>query len=108
MTSNARFAAFVVGGLMVAGGTLLTVTASGGGIALLVIGVLVVLSVAFEPRYGRPGAPTAVPDHEWELTGERFIDDETGQPLEVWVDPLTGERRYEPIAAHRLMGDSDR
>jgi hypothetical protein len=33
---------------------------------------------------------------DWELTKEKFVDHETGQLLEVWIDPLTGERRYEP------------
>ena len=42
--------------------------------------------------------------HAWERTRERFVDDETGKLLEVWVDPLTGERRYEPVQDH-LIGD---
>jgi hypothetical protein len=50
-----------------------------------------------------PGAPTQVPPHAWERTSERFIDDESGQLLEVWVDPLTGERRYEPVAGDRQL-----
>jgi hypothetical protein len=108
VSANARSAAFVLGALMVAGGTLLSVMANGAGIPLLIVGVLIVVTVFFEPRYGRPGAPTSVPNHAWELTSERFIDDETGQALEVWVDPLTGERRYEPIPAHRQLTEDSR
>ncbi|HEY6813966.1 MAG TPA: hypothetical protein VI168_00370 [Croceibacterium sp.] len=103
MSRNARMFVFVLGALAVAGGTLMTMLTGGGGIGLLVIGTLLIASLALEGRYGRPGAPTQVPPHAWELTGERFIDEETGQLLEVWIDPLTGERRYEPAAAERQL-----
>ena len=66
---------------------------------------LFIASLALEGRYGRPGAPTDVPPHAWELTNERFIDDETGQLLEVWIDPLTGERRYEPAGGDPRLPD---
>ena len=38
-------------------------------------------------------APQA-PGPGWERTTERFIDDETGKPVTVYVEPLSGERRY--------------
>jgi hypothetical protein len=98
MSPNARLAGFVLGALAVAGGVLLSAQADGGGIPLLIIGALILVSLLLEPRYGRPRAPTSVPPSAWQPTGERFIDDETGQPLAVWIDPLTGERRYEPLA----------
>ena len=84
---------------MLAGGTILTVVTHGGGIGLMIVGAIIIASLGLERRYGRPGAPTQVPDHVWELTGEKFIDDESGQAIEVWMDPLTGERRYEPVVA---------
>lgn len=31
---------------------------------------------------------------QWQLTGEKFEDPETGQTLEVHYDPASGERRY--------------
>jgi hypothetical protein len=37
---------------------------------------------------------------DWQPTGERFVDEETGQPVQVLMDPLTGERRYEPMGDH--------
>jgi hypothetical protein len=105
MTRNARIVAFALGALAVAGGTILTMQTGGAGIGLLVIGVLIISSLLLEGRYGRPGAPTQVPHHAWQRTSERFIDDETGQLLEVWIDPLTGERRYEPEGSDpRLPG----
>ena len=36
---------------------------------------------------GRPG-----PD--WQATGERFVDPETGKLVTVYFHPSTGERRY--------------
>jgi hypothetical protein len=99
MSRNARLAVFVLGALALAGGTIMTMLTGGGGIGLMVIGALLIASLALESRYGRPGAPTDVPPHAWKLTSERFVDDETGQLLEVWIDPLTGERRYEPAGS---------
>ena len=100
---SARLVAFVLGVLSLAGGTILSVVLHGAGIGPMILGALIIASLGLERRYGRPGAPTQVPDHAWQLTGERFIDDETGLPTEVWMDPLTGERRYQPIPAHRQI-----
>lgn len=99
MSSNARLAVLVLGALLLAGGLALTVATKGGGIPLLLFGALVLSSLWFERRYGRPGSPSRKGSGDWQLTGERFVDDETGQPLEVWMDPLTGERRYEPLGS---------
>ena len=98
MSARARLLVFVLGALAVSAGTVLTMM-TGGGIGLIVLGALLIASLALEARYGRPGAPTDVPLHAWERTSERFVDDETGQLLEVWIDPLTGERRYEPAGS---------
>lgn len=103
MSANARMLLLALGALLLAGGTVISVLTGGGGIGLMVFGALIVVSLAFERRYGRPGAPTDVPLHHFEPTRERFIDDETGQLLEVWIDPLTGERRYEPVPADQRL-----
>ena len=100
MSSNGRFAVFVIGALLSSAGVALTLFAGGGGIGLIIMGALLLVSLGLEARYGRPGAPTDVPHTAWERTGERFLDDETGRVLEVWVDPLTGERRYEPASGN--------
>jgi len=103
VTRGARALVLTLGATAVAGGTLLSMATGGGGIGLIVFGVFVFAGVLLESRYGRPGAPTNVPPHAWELTKEKFIDDETGQLLEVWIDPLTGERRYEPAGSDPLL-----
>jgi hypothetical protein len=107
MSRNARLVALAFGALLLAGGTVMSVLTGGSGIGIMILGAAIVASVLLERRYGRPGAPTDVPLHHFEPTRERFIDDETGQLLEVWVDPLTGERRYEPAPADRLLPGAD-
>jgi hypothetical protein len=97
MSANARTLILALGALLLFGGTLLTVLTGGGGIGLMIFGALMMTSVAIERRYGRPGTPPRLEHSDWQLTNEKFIDDETGQALEVWMDPLTGERRYEPM-----------
>lgn len=98
MSVNARMLVLAIGALLLFGGTLLT-EFTGGGIGLMIVGALVMISVALERRYGRPGTPPLLEHSDWQLTNEKFIDDETGRPLEVWMDPLTGERRYEPMGS---------
>ena len=99
MSPNARALIFALGALLLFGGTLLTVLTGGGGIGAMVLGALIIVSLGLERRYGRPGTPSRVEHSDWELTKEKFLDQETGQPLEVWMDPLTGERRYEPVGS---------
>ena len=36
----------------------------------------------------------AAPEEGWQQTDERFIDPESGQPVQVFYNPRTGERRY--------------
>lgn len=94
MTPNGRIAALVIAGLAAGGGFLLqALTADGGGFPLLVFAVLVALGTVFDAGYlsRRRGGRGA-----WQLTAEREIDHQTGQILEVWFDPVSGERRYLP------------
>lgn len=107
MSGNARILVLVLGLLAGAGGLALTIATEGGGIPLLILGAGILVSLGFERRYGRQGKQKSVPHSDWRLTDERFIDDETGQPVEVWIDPLTGERRYEPLGGHPRISDPD-
>jgi hypothetical protein len=56
-------------------------------------GVLLLIGTLWERvRYkpvedGRPGPG-------WVATDERFVDDESGRLVRVWLEPATGERRY--------------
>ena len=100
MTGTGRTVVVSIGALCLFIGGVLTVTAAGAGLPLLVIGALLFIGIAFEHRYGRPGQQLNDVSIEWRRTGERFVDEETGQPVEVLMDPLTGERRYEPMGDH--------
>ena len=105
MSGNARATILTLGVIAFVAGIALTLTTGGSGILLMIVGLLTVASVAFERRYGRQGQQRSVPHSDWRLTGERFFDDETGEPVEVWMDPLTGERRYEPLHDHPRISD---
>jgi hypothetical protein len=56
-------------------------------------GATIVLSIVYERFRYKPIEPAA-PGAGWTRTPERFIDDETGVPVTVWLDPATGERKY--------------
>ena len=36
----------------------------------------------------------APPGKDWNFTGERFVDPQSGELVEVWYRPRTGERAY--------------
>jgi hypothetical protein len=58
------------------------------------IGVLVVL-IWFLRQGGYKRRPLdAPPGGDWQRTDERFIDPSSGEPLEVWFHPKSGERAY--------------
>lgn len=103
MSGPARTVIFGLSGLSLFAGALMLFEGNGGGIGLLFLGVLLVIGIAFEARYGRPGQQPSAASIDWQPTGEKFIDDETGEPIEVWIDKLTGERRYEPIRDERRL-----
>lgn len=59
-------------------------------------GVVLLVCVLFERwRYRKP--PVAAGGN-WQPTGEKFIDPESGLAMEVLFDPDTGERRYVPAS----------
>lgn len=41
---------------------------------------------------------------DWQATAERFVDPTSGEPMQVFFNPRTGERRYEPVTAERDAG----
>lgn len=56
-------------------------------------GALIVLSLVYERVQYKP-IETAAPGAGWTATGERFLDDQTGETVTVWLEPATGERKY--------------
>ncbi|WP_460597945.1 hypothetical protein [Geomonas sp. Red276] len=62
-----------------------------GYFPFLIWGGILVIAIPFERwRYRRQHRD----DGQWQPTGEKFEDPETGQIMEVEYDPVSGERRY--------------
>jgi len=59
---------------------------------LAVNGLLIVGAILFERRGYRSGASRT--QGEWQSTGERFVEPTTGQRVDVYYNPETGERDY--------------
>ncbi len=57
-----------------------------------VLGLVIVIGVAFERWRYKP--PVTGVTANFVATPERFIDTDTGRPVQVFVDPNSGERRY--------------
>ena len=93
MTRNGRYLVWILAIMSLSGGLLLIRT--GGGIPLIALGAVLLLTVFFEPRYRRSDSDLA--GSGWQQTSERFRDEESGKWLEVWFNPATGERRYLPV-----------
>jgi hypothetical protein len=91
-----RTAVLIFGfGVLALGAYLCTKGVAYGGIQVLVGGAIFVIGTAFERwRYNNKNASF---DGDWQATGERFVDPETGKNMEVLYDPNSGERRYQEI-----------
>ncbi|HEX6554207.1 MAG TPA: hypothetical protein VF026_15685 [Ktedonobacteraceae bacterium] len=59
---------------------------------LAVNGLLIVGAILFERRGYRSHASRT--QGKWQSTGERFVDPTTGQRVDVYYNPQTGERDY--------------
>jgi hypothetical protein len=92
-----RTAVLIFGCLVLAlGAWLCTKGVAGGGVQTLIGGAVIVLATLFERwRYRNRNASV---DGDWQPTGERFVDPETGKNVEVLYDAGSGERRYRQIA----------
>lgn len=92
-----RTAVLLFGCLMlVLGAFLCTLGVGFGGIQTLIFGAIFLLGTLFERwRYNNRNASL---DADWEATGERFVDPETGKHMEVFYDPSSGERQYREIS----------
>ena len=66
-----------------------------GGIQSLIGGTIILIGTLFERwRYRNKRACAA---GNWQVTGERFVDPETGREVEVLYDSNSGERRYREV-----------
>ena len=67
--------------------------ASSPAVVFGVWGAILVLSLLIERFRYKPLASSR-PGSGWQRTAERFVDDETGREVTVYVEPATGERAY--------------
>ena len=82
--------------ILLLGAYLCTLGIGFGGIQTLIGGGIFVLGTLFERwRYNNKNASR---DADWQATGERFVDPETGRNMEVFYDPSSGERQYREIS----------
>jgi len=56
-------------------------------------GVLLVVGTVYE-RVHYKRIEAARPGPGWRATDEKFIDEATGQPVTVYIETATGERKY--------------
>jgi hypothetical protein len=91
-----RTAVLIFGCLVLALGAYLCTKGIGfGGVQTLIGGGIIVAGTLFERwRYNNKNVPM---DADWQATGERFVDPETGKNMEVFYDPSSGERQYREI-----------
>jgi len=60
---------------------------------MLGTGAILVIGIAYERVRYKPIAKSR-PGPGWERTSERFVDDESGNTVTVYIQPDTGERMY--------------
>lgn len=92
--SRLRIALYAAGGVLSAGAALLALAGWFAPAAWLFIwAAVIVLGLVVERwRYKPLGLRPPGPD--WQDTGERFVDPETGKTVAVYFHPGSGERRY--------------
>jgi hypothetical protein len=63
------------------------------GWPLLIWGAIFAVALLYE-RFRYKPLKRSDPGPGWERTSERFVDDETGRTVTVYVQKETGERQY--------------
>ena len=89
-----RGAVLAIGVLCLLGGGLsLTFHIGPPALVFVMWGVVLIGGIVYERYRYKPIEPSP-PGSGWVETTERFIDDETGEPVTVYVQSATGERKY--------------
>lgn len=88
-----RTALLAAGGILIAAAVLASFVHVEAAIPLAFAGAVLVLAILFEHHVYKPAEPDQ-PGPNWRPTRERFIDPVSGETIEVFVNPRTGERRY--------------
>ena len=96
MSANARLFLLIIGGILLLAG-LASVAAGAPFVPLFIIGALVLAGTLFDLGYRGAAGRRAAKGGLWQRTGEREVNTLTGVAEEVWFDPASGARRYEPL-----------
>jgi hypothetical protein len=64
-----------------------------GAIGPMIFGALLLLGTLFERLYYKP-VERGSPGPGWVATDERFVDEDNGRMVRVWLEPRSGERKY--------------
>jgi hypothetical protein len=83
-----------IGGLFVVGALALAAVGCFPAAGLLAVWALIFLVGLAVERWRYKPIDDRAPKPDWQETGERFIDPETGKLITVYVQSSTGERRY--------------
>jgi hypothetical protein len=88
-----RNALIAIGALALAGGIAALLAGMQPAWVFVFWGAILILSIVFERSRYKP-IEGAAPGPGWTKTPERFIDEETGEAVTVWLEPASGERKY--------------
>ncbi len=88
-----RAAILTVGILMLAAGVFLLDEGLGISLWLFVVGGAITVGTLLERVVYKP-LLRGSPGPGWVKTAERFVDPDTGQPVDVFYNPASGERQY--------------
>jgi hypothetical protein len=88
-----RTTLLTIGAVLIAAAVLASFVHTEVAIPLAFAGAVLVLAILFEHHVYKAAAPEQ-PGPNWRPTNERFIDPSTGETVEVFTNPKTGERRY--------------
>jgi hypothetical protein len=82
-----------VGVLMLAAGIIIAGASLPGALWLLIAGGVITAGTLLERVIYKP-LLRGSPGPGWVKTAERFIDPDTGRPVDVFYNPASGERQY--------------
>lgn len=88
-----------LGALLIGGAVLASFVHVEAAFPLAFAGAVLVLAILFEHHVYKPTQDRPGPG--WQASGERFLDPATGEAVEVFTNPKTGERRYVSVEKGR-------
>jgi hypothetical protein len=96
-----RFAVLVVGVVLLIAGVIAALYGvSAITLWLLGVGGAIMAGTVFERVLYKP-LQSKKPGADWVKTGERFVDPDTGETVDVFYEPASGERQYVSQRADR-------